>query len=320
MSAESKSATLINAQTPLNLAIQNWKLYLEDQGSSIHTVKAFIGDLNLLASYLPPDQKIGSITTRELNNFLDWMQNKRGVPCSPKTLSRRITSLKSFFRWLMTYGAVIADPAEKVVQKSVRSPLPAVMYPKETQAALEAADRYRQKEEPDARYYTLLKLLLDTGIKKGELLTLTTKHIDLDAPGGPILFVRYANPKYRYKERKIDLTEEWLEAYDEYAGQYDLSEKLFPWSPRRLEYLLQDIGEEIGLDDQLSFLMCRWTCALNDLTGGMEPNKIRQKLGISEIQWREVRLKLRRLAGMDDDDDDEDRELTDMDDEDEEEE
>lgn len=320
MSAESKPATLINAQTQLNLAIKNWKLYLEDQGSSIHTVKAFIGDLNLLASYMPPDQKIGSITTRDLNNFLDWMQNKRGVPCSPKTLSRRITSLKSFFRWLMTFGAVIADPAEKVVQKSVRSPLPAVMYPKQMQAALEAADRYRQKEEPDARYYTLLKLLLDTGIKKGELLTLTTKHIDLDTPGGPILFVRYANPKYRYKERKIDLTEDWLEAYDEYAGQYDLSEKLFPWSPRRLEYLLQDIGEEIGLDDQLSFLMCRWTCALNDLTGGMEPNKIRQKLGISEIQWREVRLKLRRLAGMEDEDDDEDRDLTNMNDEDGEEE
>ena len=110
--------------------------------------------------------------------------------------------------------------------------------------------------------------------------------------------MRYANPKYRYKERKIDLTQEWLEVYEEYASQYDLSEKLFPWSPRRLEYLLQDIGEEIGLADQLSFLMCRWTCALSDLTSGMEPNKIRQKLGISEIQWREIRLKLRRLAGI----------------------
>jgi hypothetical protein len=30
----------------------------------------------------------------------------------------------------------------------------------------------------------------------------------------------------------------------------------------------------------------------------VEPNKIRQKMGISEIQWREVRMKLRRLAGM----------------------
>jgi site-specific recombinase XerD len=298
MSAESKPATIINSQTPLSLAINSWELYLEDQGSSIHTIKAFIGDLNLLASYLPPDQKIGSINTRELNNFLDWMQNKRGVPCSPKTLSRRITSLKSFFRWLAQYGAILVNPAEKVLQKSVRSPLPSVMYPDEMLAALEAADRYRRREKPDARYYVLLKLLLDTGIKKGELLSLTTNHIDLDAPGGPILFVRYSNPKYRYKERKIEITQEWLEAYQEYAGQYDLSEKLFPWSQRRLEYLLEDIGEEIGLEDQLSFLMCRWTCALNDLTNGMEPNKIRQKLGISDIQWREVRLKLRKLAGM----------------------
>jgi len=298
MSAESKPATIINSQTPLSLAINSWQLYLDDQGSSIHTIKAFVGDLNLLAAYLPPDQKIGSITTRELNNFLDWMQSKRGVPCSPKTLSRRITSLKSFFRWLAQYGAILANPAEKVVQKSVRSPLPAVMHPDEMLAALEAANRYRRAEKPDARYYVLLKLLLDTGIKKGELLTLTTNHIDLDAPGGPILFVRYANPKYRYKERKIEITEEWLGAYQEYASQYDLSEKLFPWSPRRLEYLLEDIGKEIGLEDQLSFLMCRWTCALNDLTNGMEPNKIRQKLGISEIQWREVRLKLRRLAGL----------------------
>ena len=298
--SESKPATLINDQTTLSLALNSWKSFLEDQGSSIHTVKAFMGDMNLLASFLPPDQKIGAITTRDLNNFLDWMQFRRGVPCSPKTLSRRITSLKSFFRWLSQYGAILVNPAEKVVQKSVRSPLPAVMTPDEMEAALKAAEAHLYSEKPDQRYYVLLKLLLDTGIKKGELLTLTTRHIDLDSPTGPILFVRYANPKYRYKERKIDLTQEWIAAYRDYAKEYDLSEKLFPWSPRRLEYLLQDIGEEIGLADQLSFLMCRWTCALNDLTSGVDPNKIRQKLGISEIQFREVRLKLRRLAGMGD--------------------
>lgn len=296
--SENKPGTLINAQTPLSLALNSWKMYLEDQGSSIHTVKAFMGDLNLLTSYLPPDQKVGTITTRELNSFLEWMQHSRGVPCSPKTLSRRITSLKSFFRWLSQFGAILVNPAEKVVQKSVRSPLPSVMAPEEMEAALSTAEAHQHTEKPDLRYYVLLKLLLDTGIKKGELLTLTTRHIDLDAPGGPILFVRYSNPKYRYKERKIDLSEDWLAAYQGYAAEYDLSEKLFPWSPRRLEYLLQDIGEEIVLADQLSFLMCRWTCALTDLTSGMDPNKIRQKLGISDIQFREVRMKLRRLAGM----------------------
>jgi integrase/recombinase XerD len=42
--------------------------------------------------------------------------------------------------------------------------------------------------------------------------------------------------------------------------------------------------------------MCRWTSALSDWQSGMEPEKIRQKLGISKIQWREVRMKLRRLS------------------------
>ena len=298
MPRETLSITVINSQTPLIPAINTWRVFLDDQGRSIHTIKAFIGDLNLLASYLPPDQKLGSITTNDLNSFLDWMKTSRGVPCSPKTLARRITSIKSFFRWLMNNAAILVDPAEKLVQKSVISPLPKVLSPDEIQAVLKAADMHRQAHKPDTRPYVLIKLLLDTAIKKGECLSLTTNHIDLNAPNGPILFVRYASPHYRYKERKIPLSDEWMEAYNEYASQHDLSENLFPWSPRRLEYILEDIGKEAGLDKQLSFLMCRWTSALTDLTEGVEPNKIRQKMGISEIQWREVRMKLRRLAGM----------------------
>lgn len=303
MSSEAAHSTQINDQTALNPAISGWRFYLEDQGRSIHTIKAFIGDMNLLADFLPPDLPLGSITTRDLNNFLHWMQHERGVPCSPKTLARRITSIKSLFRWLQQSGAVLVDPADKVMQKSVISPLPSVLNPDELHMALKVADSYRHAEKPDARAYVLLKLLLDTAIKKGECLTLTTNHIDLDTPKGPILFVRYASPQNRYKERKIALSEEWIEAYHEYQQQYDLSEKLFPWSPRRLEYLLEDIGKEAGLPFQLSFLACRWTSALVDLTDGIEPNKIRQKLGVSKVQWREVHMKLKRLASMEDNED-----------------
>jgi hypothetical protein len=63
-----------------------------------------------------------------------------------------------------------------------------------------------------------------------------------------------------------------------------------------LEYLLEDLSVEAGLSKHLSFDMCRWTCALNDLKAGMEHDKIRQKLGISKIQWREIATKLDRLA------------------------
>ena len=141
----------------------------------------------------------------------------------------------------------------------------------------------------------LLALLLSTGIKKGECVNLHLTHVVEDDPKGPYIFVRYASPQHRYKERKIPVTAEWLEAYHEYLSQYQPTDRVFPWSARRLEYLLEDIGNEAGLDKHLSFAMCRWTCALNDWRDGMDPNKIRQKLGLSKIQWREVRMKLEQL-------------------------
>ncbi len=293
-----KNTAHITAQTALKPAINGWEMFLNDQGRSPHTVKAFLGDLNLLITYLPPDRTIGSITTTDLNNFLNWMQKDRGVPCSPKTLARRITSIKSFFRWLHGNGVILVDPAEKVVQKSVISPLPTVLTPEEIEAVILVADNLRHGENIDTRHYTLVTLLLATGIKKGECLGLSPNHVELDAPNGPILFVRYANPQHRYKERKIALPEDWLAAYREYETKYNLTDRLFPWSPRRLEYLLEDLSDGAGLDKHLSFDMCRWTCSLLDWQSGMEHNKIRQKLGISKVQWREVKMKLQRLSNQ----------------------
>lgn len=288
----------ITTQSLLIPTIKAWRYYLLDQDLSQHTVKAFTADVKLLGIYLPSDRSLGSINTQDLLNFLDWLQTGRGVSCSPKTLSRRITSLKAFFRWLTQYGILLIDPAEKVPQKTVISPLPQVLTLEETQTVLEVANSYRKATKPDARSYTLVSLLLNTGIKKGECLALSPNHIDLEAETGPILFIRYANPQHRYKERKISLPEEWVEAYKEYRSQYELDERLFPWSPRRLEYLLEDLSSEAGMEKHLSFDMCRWTCALIDWQAGVDPIKIRQKLGVSKIQWREISMKLEKLASM----------------------
>jgi integrase/recombinase XerD len=286
----------LTPQVPFAPALKAWESYLYDQGRSPNTVKAFLSDVSLLAHFLPPDQKIGAITTSDLNRFFEWMEKERGVPCSPKTLARRITSVKSLFRWLHQFGVLVVDPAEKVAQRSAISPLPQVLTENEAAAALEAADRHRRGPKPDARPYALLSLLLDTGVKKSECLGIHLNHIDLDSPGGPLVFIRYASPSNRYKERKLLLSEEWIAAYKEYLAQYKPTDQLFPWSPRRLEYLLEDVGEEAGLDKHLSFDMCRWTCALGDYKSGVEVDRIRQKLGISKIQWREINMKLRQLS------------------------
>ncbi len=292
------STAHLTAQTGLIPAINAWEFYLNDQGRSPNTVKAFLSDVRLLTQVLPPDRTLGAITTSELNTFLHWLENERGVPCSPKTLARRVTAIKSFFRWLQKGGVLLVDPAEQVVQRSVLSPIPEVLNDAEIEAVLLAADRPRRAARPDARPYTLLALLLATGIKKSECLGIHLNHIDMLSPAEPYVFIRYASPANRYKERKLSLPEDWIPAYQEYLTQYNPVDRLFPWSPRRLEYLLEDIGKEAGLSKHLSFDMCRWTSALQDYLNNVEPEKIRQKLGISKIQWREVNLKLRQLAGQ----------------------
>ncbi|RJP49413.1 MAG: hypothetical protein C4586_07530 [Anaerolineaceae bacterium] len=287
----------ITAKTMLPAAINGWEMFLYDQGRSSNTVKAFLSDVRLLNQFVAPDQAIGTITTDDLNRFFTWMEKERGIPCSPKTLSRRITSVKSFFRWLHQHGTLAINPAEKVLQRSAISPLSQVLTEEEYDAVLLAADRHRREQKPDARSYTLVYLLLSTAIKKSECLGIHINHIDLQAKNGPHLFVRYASPANRYKERKIDLDEEWIAAYEEYLSQYQPVDQVFAWSPRRLEYLLEDIGKEAGLAKHLSFDMCRWTSALRDYQSGIEPDKIRQKLGVSKIQWRELFIKLKQLNG-----------------------
>ncbi len=287
----------ITADTTLLPAIRSWEVYLNDQNRSRFTIKAFIGDLNLFASYFSPDTTLGSVTSEDINRFLDWLQKDRGVPCSPKSLSRRITSIKSFFRWLTQTGRISSDPAEKVLQQSVISPLPQVLTPDEELKVIEAATAQRQSSKKDPRSYVLVTLLLSTGIKKGECLGLNMNHLVLDDSKTPHFYVRYSSSANRYKERKIDLPKDWVDVFSDYVAKYNPTEQVFPWSPRRLEYLLEDLGREAGLEKHLSFDMCRWTSALNDWQSNMDKEVLRAKLGISKIQWREVSMKLRQLAG-----------------------
>ena len=295
--AKTTDSAHLTTKTLLPTAINGWEMFMYDQGRSPNTVKAFLSDIKLLTQFLAPDKSIGAITTDDLNRFFAWMEKDRGIPCSPKTLSRRITSIKSFFRWLHQYGTLTIDPAEKVLQRSAISPLPQVLTNDEYEAVLLAADRHRRETKPDARMYTLVYLLLTTGIKKSECLGVHLNHIDLNAKNGPHVFIRYASPANRYKERKIDLQEDWIVAYKEYLAQYQPTDQVFAWSPRRLEYLLEDVGAEAGLTKHLSFDMCRWTCALRDYQAGVESDMVRQKLGVSKIQWRELFIKIKQLNG-----------------------
>ncbi len=290
------SSQFINSETTFPAAIRAWEGFLNDQNKSVYTIRAFKGDIRLFASYFAPDKTVGSVSTKDISNFLVWMNNERPVPCSPKTNSRRITSIKSFFKWLKTFGAIEEDPAAAIAQQAVSSPLPEILTEEECKRVLAAADAYRTKKKPDSRNSLLFRLLLSTGIKKSETLGISKNHIVRDDPENPVLYVRYPNTTKRAKERKIDLPASILPVFDEYLEQYNPSDKIFPWSPRRLEYLLEDIGRDAELTKHLSFAMCRWTCFVKDYTENVPMEIIRGKMGVSQVQWREIYNKLKILS------------------------
>lgn len=297
---EGEGAPPLSKDASLQAALGLFEQHMQDEGFALNTIKAFASDVRLLGKYLGIGQPIGQIGTKNLNDFLNWLLYERGVPCSPKSYARRVTTLKVFFGWLHEAGVLATNPADAVVQITVTSPLPTVPDETELEKALDVTQEIRrgnENQKPDARPHLLLTLLLQTGIKKSEAMNIVLNHVDDSNPDQPILFVRYANPRLRYKERKLFLEPTWLDVLDEYLEQYQPTDTLFTCTARNLEYVLSDVAEEAGLDKGLlSFENLRWASALRDWNGDVEPDEIRQKLGLSKITWRETKSKLEKLA------------------------
>jgi site-specific recombinase XerD len=291
---------LISSEASIQAALGVFETHMRDEGFSVNTMKAFSSDVRLLGKYLGVGQPIGEIGTKNLNDFLDWLLNERGVPCSPKSYARRVTTLKVYFGWLHDSGVLGNDPSSAVIQRTVTSPLPDLPTEDQIAAALVQTQSISSGEgvrKSDSRPHLLLTLLLKTGIKKSEAMGIVPNHIDRSEAEQPMLFIRYANPRLRYKERKLYLEPSWLEILDEYMGQYQPSDTLFTCTARNLEYILTDVGSAVGLHQGLlSFENLRWVSALRDWESGVEKDDIRQKLGLSKVTWRETKSKLAKLA------------------------
>lgn len=297
---QTSSAPPLSRDASIQAALGLFETHMRDEGFAINTMKAFASDVRLLGKYLGIGQSIGDIGTNNLNDFLKWLVEDRGVPCSPKSYARRVTTLKVFFGWLHEAGILPNDPSLAVIQRSVKSPLPVVPNEDDLAKALAVTEQIRQgapNQKADARPHLLLTLLLKTGIKKGEAMAIVPNHVDRSDAAQPMLFIRYPNPRLRYKERRLDLEPEWLDVLDEYLAQYEPPDTLFTCTPRNLEYILRDVGDAAGLSrGLLSFENLRWAAALRDWHANDEQDDIRQKLGLSKITWRETKSKLERLT------------------------
>ena len=296
VAAHSDTKGSVAAHSSLRTAMGAFEVYMQQQGFAENTIKAFLSDINILSEFVGVGTAIEAISTQDLNRFTHWLVHERGVPCSPKSLARRVTTLKVFFGWLAESGVLPTDVADPVIHKPVIAPLSEILSEAEVERILGVTQALRHAEEPDARPHLLVTLLLHTGIKKGECMNIVLNHLDLSDPTQPVLWIRYANPRRRHKERKLRLPVWWPTVLAEYRAQYQPQDALFPCTARNLEYVLTGVAQQADLPHGLSFGMLRWTCAVRDYQAGMPADKQRQKLGISKVTWREVKVKVAKLA------------------------
>jgi len=296
MSVEQLPLFSLTRESPLSAAISGFHEHMIRKGFTENTIKAFLNDLRILTRYLGDDPALSQIGTSELKDFMTYLRYYRGVPCSPKSYARRMTTLKVFFGWLAEEGIIPRDPAAPLIHQRASTPLPQFLYESQVEKLLQATEGLMRADKPDARPHLLVTLLLQTGIKKGECMAIQLNDIDTSEPKTPVLYIRYSNPKMKHKERKLRLPADFVPILRQYLAKSQPKERLFECTARNLEYVLDNVASLAGLEN-ISFEILRWTCAVRDYKAKMPSDKQRQKLGLSRITWQEEALeKLKKLA------------------------
>lgn len=294
----------LRADSSLAAAVASYEEYMQRKGFRENTIKAFLNDLKIFVNYMDSEKRLLTISTDQLNEFLKWLQferkNSEGklIECKQKTLARRITTLKNFFGWLHGIGIIGSDPAQPIVQVSVRTPLPTILTDGELTKLLTAAqDCLFDRKNADARPYLLVHLLLQTGMKKAECARLTIDDIDVSNPQSPTVTIRYPDETQAHKNRSLSIHPGIVPALNQYLQAYKPENLLFPCTPRNLEYVLDDVGKRAEIKRvQVGFEILRWTAAVRDYRNGVSEEQLRTKMGLTKISWRETGDKIQQLT------------------------
>jgi integrase/recombinase XerD len=284
--------------TRLDEALAEYAQHLDRRPISDNTRKAFMGDVNLFAHFIMPEAgtpapPLTSITSERIRAFIAHEEHRKNAN-SPKSIERRLTSVKVFFRWLHERGYVAVDPADSVPYKPLVDPLPEYLTEPQAAAVVQAARTVAAGDKLDTRPLAIISLVLETGIKKGECLKLTVADIDRNPRG---IWIRYDKKHLKFKERRLPVSDECMAALDAHLERYKPSGRLFDCTGRNLEYIFNRKVAPLARLNALTFEMLRWTCALRDYRAGdMNEEQLQFKYGLSPLGWSEMEAKLERIV------------------------
>jgi len=143
--------------------------FLKSKNRTHATILAYGKDIEQLLDHLEKINiaNINNVTTDSLKNFIKTLSDTN---YTPKTISRKINSIKTFYRFLIDQKIVNQNPSLPITHPKYETKPPRILTKTEYRALRDAC-------RTDTRTYAIVELLLQTGIRIGELARLTLEKI-----------------------------------------------------------------------------------------------------------------------------------------------
>ncbi|MBI2026098.1 MAG: tyrosine-type recombinase/integrase [Candidatus Levybacteria bacterium] len=184
----------------LRNAHEEFKNYLKGNQKSNSTVVAYGKDIDQLISFLEELKRmeIHEVTKDDLESFLAKLASDG---YTPKSVSRKINSTRTFYRFLKVNEYITDDPSLLVSHPKYQLAPPRILTPTEYRALRDAARN-------DPRMFAVIELLLQTGIRIGELANLRLSDVAKDT--------LHIAAFEKHEERTIPLNKRAQEALQRY--------------------------------------------------------------------------------------------------------
>lgn len=272
--------------------IKEFLEYLRSEKNySPHTLKNYAIDLKEIRAFLeenfPEGKTPGGIAWQKVPLFAlrSYLSRAHGR-LQPRSLGRRIASLRSFYRYLVKRGLV-----DHNVTLELKAPKQAKTLPK----FLDVDEAFRLMEAPGNKDFeslrdrAILELFYSSGLRVGELNTLKIHEVDLKEA---MVRVHGKGSKERLVpigKRACDAIELYLNAKSSVVVQAGHEDRLFLGKrgkaihPSVVSKKLQDYATRIGLGKKISPHVLRHTFATHLLNAGADLRGIQELLGHSSL-------------------------------------
>lgn len=279
-------------------AIQAFLAYIQNERRySDHTVQAYQRDLAEFQEFIRTSgaSPLPQLAYRDMRLYLAYLNERQ---LSPTTISRKLSSLRSFFKYCYRQGWIDQDPTSLIQYKVKKHRLPDFLYEQEVQALLQAAKK--DKRDNHLRNRAIVELLYATGMRVSECANLKRHQVDLDlliirvvGKGNKERIVPFGQPAKNALQ--VYLKEEYPALLASYKGQEAvrdlplfLSDKHQPISPDQIRKVLNQLVQDHGLNFKIHPHQLRHSFATHLLNHGADMRSVQELLGHDHLSSTQI--------------------------------